>query len=137
MKITLYDYNDAVKEIDCPQVEIDNIDYIKVVVLSGDETISIKLKNKIHAAIDSEYLIEGFDFDASDNRRIGYMDGGYILKSEETIERWLNFVPKNPQKFLDSISYERLEEFAPTERHRYALYEQYDKDANYDFPEIV
>lgn len=135
MKITLYDYKDAVKEIDCPQVEIDNIDYIKVVVLSGDETISIKLKNKIHAAIDSEYLIEGFDFDASDNRRIGYMDGGYILKSKEAIERWLNFVPKDD--VFNSISYERLEEFAPTERHRYAFYEQYNEEVDYDFPEIV
>lgn len=134
MKITLYDYKDAKKEIDCSQVEIDNIDYIKVVVLSGDETISIKLKNKIHAAIDSEYLIEGFDFDASDNRRIGYMDGGYILKSKEAIERWLNFVPKDAES---EASYERLEEFAPTERYSYGFYEQYDEEVDYDFPEIV
>lgn len=134
MKIKLYDYKDAVKEIDCPQVEIDNIDYIKVVVLSGDETISIKLKNKIPAAIDSEYLIEGFDFDASDNRRVDYMDGGYILKSKEAIERWLNFAPKDP---YEQASCERLGEFAPTERYSYGFYEQYDEEVDYDFPEIV
>lgn len=135
MKITLYDYKDTEKVIDCPQVEIDNIDYIKVVVISGDETISIKLKNKIPAAIDSEYLIEGFDFDASDNRSINYMDGGYILKSKEAIERWLNFFPKDDA--FDSISYERRYEFAPTESYRYWFFEIYDEDKDYNFPEII
>ena len=134
MEISLYDYEDTKKVINIPKLELDNVNYIKVIVLSGDETISIKLKNKLPAAMDPDYLITGFEFDSSDDRRASFIDGGYILKSKEAIERWLNFIPKNT---YDTISYERLREFASGEFGHYGIFERYDEDLDYAFPEIV
>lgn len=75
----LYNWNDQVNLV-CLQAEsFDEIDFINVTILSGDETIQVVYKNK---------YVESFDPEAM-NREIDLFDGQYIVYGHE-IEKWLD-----------------------------------------------
>ena len=61
MTITVYDWNNVPKFIDIPAESIDEIEYIYVHVITGDETGYVQLKNG-----------KAIEFDASDNRLVNY-----------------------------------------------------------------
>lgn len=70
--------------------DIENIDYIQVFILSGDEVITVWCK-------DLEYK----DLDSSQWRLVDYYDGEYEVPSEQ-IEKWSN---------MPGSSYDRMERF--------------------------
>lgn len=74
--------------------DIENIDYIQVEVLTGDEVITVWYK-------DGTYK----DLDSSQCRLADYYDGEYEVPSEQ-IEKWSN---------IPGSSYDRMERFIESE----------------------
>lgn len=79
MKMKIYDYANEIKEIELPDGSV--IEYILVVVLSGDETGRVSFTNG-----------DTINFDASDCRYTESYDGAYIVNGDN-IQRWLNWEP--------------------------------------------
>lgn len=130
-EINIYDYESKPTTMELPIESIDEIESIMVVVLTGDENVRIQLKNGT--------CIEK---DASNCRRTDYIDGGYMLKSKSSIEKWINFMPKDIDDLEDnyildvgafSASYQRLQEFAPSQFGSYGTYERFDPEYSYNF----
>lgn len=99
MTFNIYDYDNKSTTInlDC---SLEDIEYINVLVLSGDEAIDVKLKDKT------------LSFDSSTNRIISYFDGEYILTDNDAIEEWINYsFPTNNVAFVTK-SYVRMEHFS-------------------------
>lgn len=88
MIINIVDYKDD--RIPVYIGDIENIDYIHVLILSGDEVITVWYK-------DGEYK----DLDSSQCRLADYYDGEYDVTSEQ-IEKWSN---------MPGSSYDRMERF--------------------------
>lgn len=88
MIINIVDYKDERIKVDIGDIE--NIDYIQVEVLSGDEVITVWYK-------DGEYK----DLDSSQCRLKDYYDGEYEVPSEQ-IEKWSN---------VPGSSYDRMDRF--------------------------
>ena len=87
MKIKLFDYADRVHEEELPIENINEIDLILVEILSGDEVVTIALKNG-----------RVFIFDAGkDTRFISYFDGFYVVTGAR-IKEWLEFI-KTPNTY--------------------------------------
>ena len=86
MIINIVDYKDERIKVDIGDIE--NIDYIDVDVLSGDEVITVWYK-------DGTYK----DLDSSQCRLADYYDGDYEVPSEQ-IEKWSN---------MPGSSYDRME----------------------------
>lgn len=92
MIINIVDYKD--ERIPAYIGDIENIDYIQVEVLSGDEVITVWYK-------DGEYK----ELDSSQCRLKDYYDGDYEVPSEQ-IEKWSN---------MPGSSYDRMERFIESE----------------------
>lgn len=88
MIINIVDYKDERIKVDIGDIE--NIDYIHVDVLTGDELITAWYK-------DGTYK----DLDSSQCRLKDYYDGEYEVPSEQ-IEKWSN---------MPGSSYDRMERF--------------------------
>lgn len=99
----LYNWNDQVNLV-CLQAEsFDEIDFINVTILSGDETIQVVYKNK---------YVENFDPEAM-NREIDLFDGQYTVYGHE-IETWLDIgieIGKKELGLLFPYSYLREQKF--------------------------
>lgn len=92
MIIDIVDYKDERIKVDIGDIE--NIDYIEVEVLTGDEVITVWYK-------DGTYK----DLDSSQCRLKDYYDGEYEVPSEQ-IEKWSN---------MPGSSYDRMERFIESE----------------------
>ena len=79
MAIRIYDYDDNAVKIEIPDKPIKSIN---VIVLSGDETGTIRFEDGTR-----------FDFDASDDRNTDFYDGSYFVEGDD-IKRWLSFRPR-------------------------------------------
>lgn len=62
---------------------VEDIEYIDVKVLSGDEVVTIKFKD------DEENFF--FDSDLEDVRTSNYLDAHYTIVDETAIREWLSF----------------------------------------------
>lgn len=98
MTFDIYDYDNkpTTIKLDC---NIEDINYIRVVVLTGDELIYVGLNDRVLC------------FDSSNNRRYNYFDGEYIL-TDDTIEEWLNYSFPTNKKGFKAKSYIRMEHFS-------------------------
>lgn len=92
MIINIVDYKDERIKVDIGDIE--NIDYISVDVLSGDEVITVWYKDGMFD-----------DWDSSECRGTDYYDGEYEVPSEQ-IEKWSN---------MPGSSYDRMERFIESE----------------------
>lgn len=92
MIINIVDYKDERKKVDIGDIE--NIDYLYVDVLTGDEVISVWYKDGTY-----DY------WDSSVDRGTVYYDGEYDVPSEQ-IEKWSN---------MPGSSYDRMERFIKSE----------------------
>ena len=99
----LYNWNDQVNLV-CLQAEsFDEIDFINVTILSGDETIQVVYKNR---------YVENFDPEAM-NREIDLFDGQYIVYGHE-VEKWLDIgieIENRELGLLYPYSYSRKKTF--------------------------
>lgn len=93
MEFKIYDYNNVSTTInlDC---SLEDIEYINVLVLSGDEVIDVKLKDRI------------ISYDSSNSRLQAFFDGNYILMGKR-IKEWIDYIPCDNTTF----SYKRMEHF--------------------------
>lgn len=89
MKFNIYDYDNQAKEIDTGNKEIN---FINVIILSGDEVITI-------------YYSDGTfeNYDSSENRLTNYFDGSYVV-SKENLAKWL----ESGNDTTGTISYNRI-----------------------------
>lgn len=92
MIINIVDYKDD--RIPVYIGDIENIDYIHVLILSGDEVITVWYKDG-----------ECKELDSSQWRLADYYDGEYDVPSEQ-IEKWSN---------MPGSSYDRMERFIESE----------------------
>lgn len=92
MIINIVDYKD--ERIPVYIGDIENIDYIQVDVLSGDEVITVWYKDGTYD-----------DWDSSVYRGTDYYDGDYKVPSEQ-IEKWSS---------MPGSSYDRMERFIESE----------------------
>lgn len=92
MTFTIYDYDNNAVKVQIPAKTVDDIELIDIIVLSGDETGKVILKNGdiIH-------------FDASSHRHYDRYDGNYFVQGSEKIKQWLEFEPT----YSDTATYER------------------------------
>ena len=99
MTLTIYDFTNAKRKIKIPAESVEDIDFIQITVLSGDETGIVLLKNGniIH-------------FDASDCRVRDFHDGSYCVVETEKIKQWLEYKPTHTD--ADAASRERLKIFS-------------------------
>lgn len=93
MIINIVDYKDD--RIPAYIGDIENIDYIEVKVLSGDEVITVWYKDGTYKD----------DLDSSQCRLKDYYDGEYKVPSKQ-IEKWSN---------MSGSSYDRMERFIESE----------------------
>lgn len=94
MKFKIYDYDNKASVVEIPDKPID---YIHVIVLSGDETGTVYFKDDTTQS-----------FDASDYRNIGVFDGEYDV-DDMYIKEWIAINPKVGS--YDTKSYERAKAF--------------------------
>ena len=92
MITTIYDYSDNAVKI---EVSDKKIACINVLVLSGDEVISVVFEDGTME-----------NFDASTARCMNFYDGFYTVTGEN-IQKWLYFNPTGS----DTVSYERRSVF--------------------------
>ena len=97
MIITVYDYANNPVEIEIPAETYEDIQYIVVHILSGDEAGTIIMKNE-----------EAIYFDSSNTRLKGYHDGSYTVVGTKMIKRWIEYEPKKDGL---TISYARMSDF--------------------------
>lgn len=90
MKFKIYDYDNKASVVEIPDKPID---YIHVIVLSGDETGIVYFKDGTTQS-----------FDASDCRSFDYFDDEYIV-NDMFIKEWAAINPKVDE--YDIKSYER------------------------------
>ena len=90
MKFKIYDYDNKASVVEIPDKPID---YIHVIVLSGDETGTVYFKDGTMQS-----------FDASDCRNMDYFDEEYIV-DDMYIKEWIAINPKADS--YDTKSYER------------------------------
>lgn len=76
----LYDYANVLHEFVDDTRNEEDIDFLDIVVMSGDEIITIFWKNGD---------ISFYDAGAGTRAAIGYLDYTYIVESPEEIHRWL------------------------------------------------
>ena len=95
----------------CLQAEnFDEIDFINVIILSGDEALQVIYKNR---------NVESFDPEAT-NRTIDYYDGQYIIYGHE-IEKWIDIgieIEQQQDIDIDCYSYIRQEKFLEWQQER-------------------
>ena len=92
MKFKIYDYDNEATIVEIPDKPID---YIHVIVLSGDETGIVYFKDGTMQS-----------FDASDCRNMDFFDDEYIV-DDMYIKEWIAINPKGGS--YDTKSYERAE----------------------------
>ena len=81
MKAAVYDCDNIAKIVELP--DIDQIEWISVAVITGDEVVTFQLKN------DAPIYVDG----CNSRRLVNYMDYNYVVEGEDEIRRWLNYVP--------------------------------------------
>lgn len=89
MKFNIYDYDNKPKEIDTGNKEIN---FINVIILTGDEVITI-------------YYSDGTfeNYDSSEDRITDYFDDSYVV-SKENLSKWL----ESANDTTGTISYNRI-----------------------------
>lgn len=89
MKFNIYDYDNQPKEIDTGNKEIN---FINVIILTGDEVITI-------------YYSDGTfeNYDSSKDRITDYFDDSYVV-SKENLAKWL----ESANDTTGTISYNRI-----------------------------
>lgn len=92
-KMIIYDYDNRKREVNLPNKRITMLD---VVILSGDEVVTVYFEDDTNITADSSY-----------SRIHDFYDGGYIVRGEQ-IEEWLKY---KPDKKVGTISYDRQEKF--------------------------
>ena len=97
MKFRIYDYDNKASVVEIPDKPID---YIHVIVLSGDETGIVYFKDGTTQS-----------FDASDCRNTNCFDEEYIV-DDMYIKEWIAINPKVGS--YDTKSYERAKAFRKT-----------------------
>ena len=105
MKFKIYDYDNKASVVEIPDKPID---YIHVIVLSGDETGIVYFKDDTTQS-----------FDASDCRSFDYFDDEYIV-NDMFIKEWAAINPKVDE--YDIKSYERAKQI------RKIMFESREKD---------
>ena len=96
MKAAVYDCDNIAKIVELP--DIDQIEWISVAVITGDEVVTFQLKNDAPIYVDS----------CRGRRLVNYMDYNYVIEGEDEIRRWLNYVPSLT---CLCVSYDRYYEF--------------------------
>lgn len=95
----LYNWRDQTNLIVLETESFDEIDFINVTILSGDETIQVVYKDT---------HVESFDPEAS-NREVDLFDGQYTVYCDE-IDKWLE-IGIEVENSTICCSYERAELF--------------------------
>ena len=102
----LYNWNDQVN-LACLQAEsFDEIDFINVTILSGDETIQVVYKDA---------YVENFDPEMQ-NREVNLFDGQYTVHRDE-IDKWLE-IGIEVEKNALCCSYERADLFTEWQKQK-------------------
>lgn len=94
-----YDYNNQPNLVEIVEHDRKDIKAISVTVLTGDEIVTL-------------YWNDGscIEYD-SDNRLLDYYDGGYVILTEEGINRWLDWEPPTDISKYATLGYLRMEDF--------------------------
>lgn len=96
-----YNYDNKSYLVEDIEHNREDIKAISVNVLSGDEIVTLYWS-------DGNYI----EYDESDDRLIDYYDGGYVIRTNEGINRWLDWEPPTNISKHATIGYLRMEDFA-------------------------
>ncbi len=96
-----YDYDNRPRLVEDVNHDKKDIKAISVTILSGDEIVTLYWN-------DGSYI----EYDESDTRLLDCYDGGYVILTEEGINRWLDWEPPTNISKYDTLGYLRMEDFA-------------------------